>query len=64
MSGHKGKTANHTAEAMTPQLKESKYFVTGGAGFIGSHLTDRLVETGTVTVMVNLKVLKVGAYLE
>ena len=61
MSGHEGKTANHTVEAMTPQLKERKYFVTGGAGFIGSHLTDRLVETGTVTVMVNLKVLKVGA---
>jgi len=64
MSGHGGKTTSHSVEAMTPQLKESKYFITGGAGFIGSHLADRLVETGTVTVMVNLKVLKVGAYLE
>jgi len=54
MSGHEGKTANHTAEAMAFQSKESKYFVTGGAGFIGSHLVDRLVETGTVTVYDNL----------
>lgn len=33
----------------------SKYFITGGAGFIGSHLTDRLVNEGnTVTVYDNL----------
>ncbi|MFA5317705.1 MAG: NAD-dependent epimerase/dehydratase family protein [Dehalococcoidales bacterium] len=31
-----------------------KYFVTGGAGFIGSHLTDRLAEQGQVTVYDNL----------
>ena len=48
---------------MASQSKETKCFVTG-ATFIGSHLIDRLVETGTVTVMVNLEVLKVEAYLE
>lgn len=34
--------------------KGSKYFVTGGSGFIGSHLVDRLVERGGVTVYDNL----------
>ena len=34
--------------------KGTRYFVTGGAGFIGSHLVDRLVEWGGVTVYNNL----------
>ncbi len=35
---------------------ELRFFVVGGAGFIGSHLTDRLVERGTVTVYDNLSI--------
>ncbi len=31
-----------------------KYFVSGGAGFIGSHLVDRLAEMGDVTIYDNL----------
>jgi UDP-glucose 4-epimerase len=34
--------------------RQTRYFITGGAGFIGSHLADRLVETGKVTVYDNL----------
>jgi UDP-glucose 4-epimerase len=36
-----------------------RFFVVGGAGFIGSHLIDLLVERGTVTVFDNLSVGKV-----
>jgi UDP-glucose 4-epimerase len=35
---------------------EPRFFVVGGAGFIGSHLTDRLVERGRVTVYDNLSI--------
>lgn len=35
-------------------MKTGKYFVTGGAGFIGSYLIDRLAERGAVTVYDNL----------
>ncbi|MFC1992481.1 NAD-dependent epimerase/dehydratase family protein [Chloroflexota bacterium] len=34
--------------------KINKYFITGGAGFIGSYLTDRLIGYGEVTVYDNL----------
>ena len=34
--------------------KATKFFVTGGSGFIGSHLVDRLVNMGEVTVYDNL----------
>ena len=36
-----------------------RFFVVGGAGFIGSHLVDLLVERGSVTVYDNLSVGKV-----
>jgi len=32
----------------------TRYFITGGAGFIGSHLVDRLISSGEVTVYDNL----------
>lgn len=37
-------------------MSEPRYFVVGGAGFIGSHLCDRLVERGTVTLYDDLSV--------
>ncbi|WP_394844304.1 NAD-dependent epimerase/dehydratase family protein [Pendulispora brunnea] len=40
-----------------------RFFVIGGAGFIGSHLVDRLVERGSVTVFDNLSVGK-PAFIE
>jgi len=37
------------------KLKLTKYFISGGAGFIGGHLVDRLVANGSsVTVYDNL----------
>lgn len=40
-------------------MPHMRFFVVGGAGFIGSHLVDLLVERGTVTVYDNLSVGKV-----
>jgi UDP-glucose 4-epimerase len=37
-------------------LTAERFFVVGGAGFIGSHLVDRLVERGAVTVYDNLSI--------
>ncbi len=37
-----------------PAGNSSKYFITGGAGFIGSHLVDRLIKESEVTVYDNL----------
>jgi UDP-glucose 4-epimerase len=38
------------------QPTEPRFFVVGGAGFIGSHLVERLVQRGRVTVFDNLSV--------
>jgi len=40
-------------ESMEIDLKEKTVLVTGGAGFIGSHLVDRLVEEGAQVVVVD-----------
>ncbi len=40
-------------------MRAMRFFVVGGAGFIGSHLVDLLVERGPVTVYDNLSVGKV-----
>jgi len=37
-------------------MSETRYFVTGGAGFIGSHLVNKLVGSGPVTIYDNLSV--------
>ena len=37
-----------------PLPSNNKYFITGGAGFIGSHLADRLIKLGAITVYDNL----------
>ena len=37
-------------------LSSARFFLAGGAGFIGSHLVDRLVQHGPVTVYDNLSV--------
>lgn len=39
---------------ITLSNKANRYFITGGAGFIGSHLADQLVKEGEVTVYDNL----------
>jgi len=39
---------------MVPNDQVPRYFITGGAGFIGNHLADRLVKVGRVTVYDNL----------
>lgn len=52
---------------MSNDGEQTRYFIAGGAGFIGSHLVDRLVERGPVTVYDNLSIGKrefIGKHLE
>ena len=40
---------------LTPELRKKNWFITGGAGFIGSHVVDLLISAGArVTVYDNL----------
>ncbi|HEY3500485.1 MAG TPA: NAD-dependent epimerase/dehydratase family protein [Polyangiaceae bacterium] len=48
---------------MESKSAEQRFLVVGGAGFIGSHLVERLVQRGSVTVFDNLSVGK-RAFLE
>lgn len=44
----------HSNQQDRPTLSDQSVLITGGAGFIGSHLADRLVDTCDVTVLDNL----------
>ena len=43
----------HPHQILKGMLEDKKILITGGAGFIGSHLVDRLLETSQVTVLDN-----------